>query len=205
MHCANSMHSEISGQLGWLRDLMQQAPTPMRSLGDLSRAALRSGDWPSDTKMQPRSLRGAVQQARPRTRSSTGWVTDPAPRSPSPKRSRASLEDIRARLKRRQEKESGGHLAAPSSRCPRLGHFHSLEEPLFPGIPSRGAGAGELRSACTGSRQRLGPHASRALARSARVWPASFTLETWTEAWPSCPCMARCSSSSKPRTSGASA
>jgi len=28
----------------------------MRSLGDLSRSALRSGDWPSDTKMQARSL-----------------------------------------------------------------------------------------------------------------------------------------------------
>ncbi len=119
--------------MGWLRDLMQQAPTPVRSLGDLSRSALRSSDWPSDTKMQPRSL--AALFSKLDRDQELDWLGDrPGAQVALAKALGASLEDIRSRVKRRQE-GSGGQLtrlrALPAARAISL-----LEEPLFPGIPS---------------------------------------------------------------------
>jgi hypothetical protein len=118
--------------MGWLRDLMQQAPTPMRSLGDLSRSALRSGDWPSDTKMQPRSL--AALFSKLDRDQELDWLGDrPGAQVALAKALGASLDDIRTRVRRRQEGPSGQVLrlrSLPAARALSL-----LEEPLFPGIP----------------------------------------------------------------------
>lgn len=119
--------------MGWLRDLMQQAPTPMRSLGDLSRSALRSGDWPSDTKMQARSL--AALFSKLDRGQELDWLGDrPGAQVALAKALGASLDDIRARVRRRQEEAPGQVLrlrSLPAARALVL-----LEEPLFPGIPA---------------------------------------------------------------------
>jgi hypothetical protein len=119
--------------MGWLRDLMQQAPTPVRSLGDLSRSALRSSDWPGDTKMQPRSL--AALFSKLDRDQELDWLGDrPGAQVALAKALGASLDDIRARVRRRQEGAPGQVLrlkALPAARAISL-----LEEPLFPGIPS---------------------------------------------------------------------
>lgn len=118
--------------MGWLRDLMQQAPTPVRSLGDLSRSALRSAEWPSDTKMQPRSL--AALFSKLDRDQELDWLGDrPGAQVALAKALGASLDDIRARVQRRQEGASGQVLrlrSLPAARALSL-----LEEPLFPGIP----------------------------------------------------------------------
>lgn len=118
--------------MGWLRDLMQQAPTPMRSLGDLSRSALRSGDWPGDTKMQERSL--AALFSKLDRDQELDWLGDrPGAQVALAKALGASLDDIRARVRRRQEGAPGQVLrlrSLPAARALSL-----LEEPLFPGIP----------------------------------------------------------------------
>lgn len=112
---------------------MQQAPTPMRSLGDLSRSALRSGDWPSDTKMQARSL--AALFSKLDRGQELDWLGDrPGAQVALAKALGASLDDIRARVRRRQDEAPGQVLrlrALPAARALTL-----LEEPLFPGIPS---------------------------------------------------------------------
>ena len=118
--------------MGWLRDLMQQAPTPIRSLGDLSRSALRSGDWPSDTHMQPRSL--AALFSKLDRDQELDWLDDrPGAQVAIAKALGAPLEDIRARLRGRQDASPGQVLrlrALPAARAIAL-----LEEPLFPGLP----------------------------------------------------------------------
>ncbi|HVY31249.1 MAG TPA: hypothetical protein VHB79_32050 [Polyangiaceae bacterium] len=118
--------------MGWLRDLMQQAPTPMRSLGDLSRSALRSGDWPHDTKMQARSL--AALFSKLDRGQELDWLGDrPGAQVALAKALGASLDDIRARVRRRQDEAPGQVLrlrTLPAARALAL-----LEEPLFPGIP----------------------------------------------------------------------
>jgi hypothetical protein len=119
--------------MGWLRDLMLQAPTPVRSLGDLSRVALRSGDWPSDTRMQPRSL--AALFSKLDRDQELDWLGDrPGAQLAIAKALGAPLDDIRARLKRRQEGAPGQVVrlrCLPAARAIAL-----LEEPLFPGIPA---------------------------------------------------------------------
>jgi len=119
--------------MGWLRDLMQQAPTPIGSLGDLSRSALRSGDWPSDTKMQPRSL--AALFSKLDRDQELDWLGDrPGAQVAIAKALGASLDDIQARVRRRQEGPTGQLLrlrSLPAARALSL-----LEEPLFPGIPA---------------------------------------------------------------------
>jgi hypothetical protein len=42
--------------MGWLRDLMEQSDSGCRSYGELARAALKSTDWPTESKMGERSL-----------------------------------------------------------------------------------------------------------------------------------------------------
>ncbi len=127
------MHPQTRATMGWLRDLMQQAPTPMRSLGDLSRSALRSGDWPSDTKMQPRSL--AALFSKLDRDQELDWLGDrPGAQVALAKALGAPLDDIRARVRRGQEGAPGQLLrlrALPAARALSL-----LEEPLFPGIPA---------------------------------------------------------------------
>ncbi len=119
--------------MGWLRDLMQQAPTPTRSLGDLARSALRSGDWPSDTHMQPRSL--AALFSKLDRGQELDWLADrPGAQIALARALGAPLEDVRARLKRGQESAPSQLIrlkALPAARALSL-----LEEPLFPGIPS---------------------------------------------------------------------
>src|SRR5215217_3485508 len=119
--------------MGWLRDLMHQAPTPVRSLGDLSRVALRSGDWPADTKMQARSL--AALFSKIDRDQELDWLGDrPGAQVALAKALGASLDDIRTRVQRRQEGAPGQVLrlrSLPAARALSL-----LEEPLFPGIPA---------------------------------------------------------------------
>src|SRR6187402_1652941 len=119
--------------MGWLRDLMQQAPTPVRSLGDLSRAALRSGDWPSDTRMQARSLAALLSKLD--RNQELDWLGDrPGAQVALAKALGAPLDDVRAHLQRRQSDSSSQLLrlrALPAARGLAL-----TEEPLFPGIPS---------------------------------------------------------------------
>jgi len=118
--------------MGWLRDLMHQAPTPVRSLGDLSRAALRSGDWPTDTKMQPRSL--AALFSKLDRDQELDWLGDrPGAQVALAKALGASLDDIRARVRRRQEGPAG-HLLRLRS-LPAARSLSLLEEAPFPGIP----------------------------------------------------------------------
>ncbi len=118
--------------MGWLRDLMQQAPTSMRSLGDLSRAALRSGDWPSDTRMQPRSL--AALFSKLDRDQELDWLGDrPGAQVALAKALGAPLDDIRARVRRRQEGGPGQVLRLRSLPAARA--LNLVEEPLFPGIP----------------------------------------------------------------------
>lgn len=118
--------------MGWLRDLMQQAPAPVRSLGALSRSALRSADWPADTKMQERSL--AALFSKLDRDQELDWLGDrPGAQVALAKALGASLDDIRARVRRRQEGAPGQVLrlrSLPAARALSL-----LEEPLFPGIP----------------------------------------------------------------------
>lgn len=178
MHYASHIQNEFLEEMGWLRDLMQQAPTPMRSLGDLSRSALRSSDWPRDTKMQPRSL--AALFSKLDRDQELDWLGDrPGAQVALAKALGASLEDIRARVKRRQE-GGGGQLlrlrTLPAARALSL-----LEEPLFPGIPSEvlePSGFGELYwLAASGSgRTLVGRYLeARGLARFVQA-------ETWAEA-----------------------
>jgi hypothetical protein len=119
--------------MGWLRDLMQQAPTPVQSLGDLSRSALRSSDWPADTKMQPRSL--AALFSKLDRDQELDWLGDrPGAQLALAKALGASLDDIRARVRRRQSGPAGQVLRL---RClPAARAISLLEEPLFPGIPN---------------------------------------------------------------------
>lgn len=118
--------------MGWLRDLMQQAPTPVRSLGDLSRAALRASEWPADTKMQPRSL--AALFSKLDRDQELEWLSDrPGAQVALAKALGASLDDIRARVRRRQESSPSQVLRLRSLPAARALSF--LEEPLFPGIP----------------------------------------------------------------------
>ncbi len=42
--------------MGWLRDLMEQSDSGCRSYGELARAALKSTDWPTESRMGERSL-----------------------------------------------------------------------------------------------------------------------------------------------------
>jgi hypothetical protein len=120
-------------KMGWLRDLMQQAPTPVRSLGDLSRAALRSNDWPRDTRMQPRSL--AALFSKLDRDQELDWLGDrPGAQVAIAKALGAPLDDIRARVRRRQENNPGQVLrlrSIPAARALSL-----VEERLFPGIPA---------------------------------------------------------------------
>lgn len=119
--------------MGWLRDLMQQAPTPTRSLGDLARSALRSGDWPTDTHMQARSL--AALFSKLDRGQELEWLSDrPGAQVAIAKALGAPLEDIRARLRGRQDASPSQVLrlrSVPAARALAL-----LDEPLFPGIPS---------------------------------------------------------------------
>lgn len=119
--------------MGWLRDLMQQAPTPMRSLGDLSRSALRSSDWPSDTHMQPRSL--AALFSKLDRDQELDWLNDrPGAQVAIAKALGAPLEDIRSRVRRRQEINPAQVLrlrAIPAARA-----LAFAEERLPPGIPA---------------------------------------------------------------------
>ncbi len=119
--------------MGWLRDLMLQAPTPVRSLGDLSRSALRASEWPTDTKMQPRSL--AALFSKLDRDQELDWLGDrPGAQVALAKALGASLDDIRARVRRRQESSPGQVVrlrALPAARA-----LSFLEEPLFPGIPA---------------------------------------------------------------------
>jgi hypothetical protein len=118
--------------MGWLRDLMHQAPTPIRSLGDLARAALRSSDWPSDTRMQPRSL--AALFSKLDRDQELEWLSDrPGAQVAIAKALGAPLDDIRSRVRRRQEGNGAQVLrlrALPAARALSL-----TEERLFPGIP----------------------------------------------------------------------
>jgi hypothetical protein len=120
--------------MGWLRDLMQQAPVPVRSLGDLSRSALRSSDWPADTKMQPRSL--AALFSKLDRDQELDWLGDrPGAQVALAKALGASLDDIRARVRKRQEGSPSQVLrlrALPAARG-----LAFLEEPVFPGIPTQ--------------------------------------------------------------------
>lgn len=118
--------------MGWLRDLMQQAPTSVRSLGDLSRAALSSGDWPRDTRMQPRSL--AALFSKLDRGQELEWLGDrPGAQVALAKALGAPLEDIRARVQRRATGSPGHFLRLRS--LPAARGLALLEEPLFPGIP----------------------------------------------------------------------
>lgn len=42
--------------MGWLRELMRSADPPVRSFGELARAAVASDEWPATVQSQPRSL-----------------------------------------------------------------------------------------------------------------------------------------------------
>lgn len=105
----------------------------MRSLGDLARAALRSGDWPSDTRMQPRSL--AALFSKLDRDQELDWLGDrPGAQLAVAKALGAPLEDIRARLRGRQDASPAQVLrlrSLPAARALSL-----LEEPLFPGLPA---------------------------------------------------------------------
>lgn len=129
--CAEDAHNNRR-EMGWLRDLMQQAPMPVRSLGDLSRSALRSKDWPTDTKMQPRSL--AALFSKLDRDQELDWLGDrPGAQVALAQALGASLDDIRARVARRQESSPSQVLrlrSLPAARALSL-----LEEPLFPGLP----------------------------------------------------------------------
>jgi hypothetical protein len=118
--------------MGWLRDLMQQAPTPMRSLGDLSRSALRSSDWPNDTRMQPRSL--AALFSKLDRGQELDWLGDrPGAQLAIAKALGTPLEDIRAQLRGRLDDAPVNVVrlrSLPAARALAL-----LDEPLFPGIP----------------------------------------------------------------------
>jgi hypothetical protein len=119
--------------MGWIRDLMDQAPVPVKSLGDLSRAALRSKDWPADTKMQPRSL--AALFSKLDRDQELDWLGDrPGAQVALARALGASLDDVRARVRRRQEGSAGQVLRLRSLPAARAISF--LEEPLFPGIPA---------------------------------------------------------------------
>lgn len=169
--------------MGWLRDLMQQAPTPMGSLGDLARSALRSGDWPSDTRMQPRSL--AALFSKLDRGQELDWLSDrPGAQLAIAQALGAPLEDIRARLRGRQEASPG--LMVRLRSLPAARALSLLEEPLFPGIPSEvlepASFAGVYWVAPSGAGRSLVGRwlEARGLARFVRA-------ETWREAQPLLP------------------
>jgi hypothetical protein len=177
------MHARSGAIMGWLRDLMQQAPTPMRSLGDVARSALRSGDWPSDTKMQARSL--AALFSKLDRDQELDWLGDrPGAQAALAKALGASIDDIRARVRRRQESGSGQVLrlrSLPAARALSL-----LEEPLFPGIPA------EVLEPATfaGVHWIAGSGAGRTLVGrwlEARGLARFIRAETWREALPLMP------------------
>src|SRR5687768_10547676 len=133
MHEVFASYSRYRGHMGWLRDLMQQSPTSIRTLGDLSRAALRSGEWPKDTRMQERSL--AALFSKLDRDQGLDWLGDrPGAQIAIAKALGAPLDDIRARVRRRQEGNQGQVVrlrSIPAARALSL-----AEERLFPGIPA---------------------------------------------------------------------
>src|SRR5688572_17351659 len=184
MHAlCNTYAAGNEGSLGWLRDLMQQAPIPMASLGDLSRAALRSGDWPADTRMQPRSL--AALFSKLDRGQELEWLGDrPGAQVAIAQALGAPLEDIRSRLRGRQDQNPGLVLrlkSLPAARALAL-----LEEPLFPGIPAEvlepASFSGVYWVAPSGSGRTLVGRwlEARGLARFVRA-------ETWADAIPKLP------------------
>jgi hypothetical protein len=169
--------------MGWLRDLMQQAPTPVRSLGDLSRAALRSGDWPKDTRMQARSL--AALFSKLDRNQELEWLGDrPGAQVALAKALGAPLEDVRVHLQRQQT--TGSSQVVRLRSLPAARALALTEEPLFPGIPAEvlepASFGGCYWVAPSGSGRSLVGRwlAARGLARFVRA-------ETWREALPLLP------------------
>jgi hypothetical protein len=59
--------------VGWLKDLMDQAPSEIRSFDELAKLCLKKDDWPASTRMQHRSL-GAILGRLDRGEG-TDWLT----------------------------------------------------------------------------------------------------------------------------------
>ncbi len=99
----------------------------------MSRAALRSSDWPADTHMQPRSL--AALFSKLDRDQELDWLSDrPGAQVAIAKALGAPLEDIRSRVRHRQESHPAQVLRLRSLPAARA--LSMAEERLFPGVPA---------------------------------------------------------------------
>jgi hypothetical protein len=119
--------------MGWLKELLAQAPTQTRTWGALARETLRRDNWPAgESRMQERSLAALF------TKLDRGqeleWLADrPGAQLAIAKALRAPVEEIRAQLVRTQD-ALPKHLIRLSS-LPAARGLSLLDEPLYPGIP----------------------------------------------------------------------
>jgi hypothetical protein len=118
--------------VGWLRDLMDEAPAELRSFDELAKSCLKSDQWPASSPMQPRSL-GAILGRLDRGEG-TDWLL-----------SRGEVQQVLANV---LGVARGTLLVALSprraARAERWVTWHAMplargldltEEGLFPGVP----------------------------------------------------------------------
>ncbi len=121
--------------MGWLRDLMEQSDSGCRSYGDLARAALKSTDWPNESRMGERSLASIFSKLD--RNQEADWLAERiGVQRVLSKVLGVPLDDVRG--------VTGPTRAAPRGdvrrlRLSALRYARALdlvEEPLCPGIPS---------------------------------------------------------------------
>ncbi|HKO49729.1 MAG TPA: hypothetical protein VJV79_18495 [Polyangiaceae bacterium] len=121
--------------MGWLRDLMYQSDSGCRSYGDLARAALESGDWPTESRMGERSL-ASIFSKLDRNQEADWLAERVGVQRVLSKVLGVPLEDLRAPGVR-----VGGALRGDLRRL-RLTSLRDaraldlLDEPLCPGLPT---------------------------------------------------------------------
>ncbi len=140
MHYANDVHRTRYDE--WAGSAISCSKPQLRSgaWADLSRSALRSGDWPGDTKMQPRSL--AALFSKLDRDQELDWLGDrPGAQLALAKALGASLDDIR-RASTNAKKERPGRCCG-CVPCPPRARCRCSKSRCFRAF-RRSAGASEL-------------------------------------------------------------
>jgi len=120
--------------MGWLRDLMDQSDSGCRSYGDLARAALKTTDWPNESRMAERSLASILSKLDRNLE--TDWLAERVGvQRVLAKILQVPLDDVRAPgLSAPATRGDVRRLRLTSLRFARA--LDLLEEPLCPGLPA---------------------------------------------------------------------
>jgi len=131
--------------VGWLRDLMEQSDSGCRSYGDLARAALKSTDWPNESRMGERSLASILSKLD--RNQEADWLAERVGvQRVLSKVLGVPLDDVRgaATLTRPTPRGDLRRLRLTALRYARA--LDLVEEPLCPGIPGAVLAPGAYQS-----------------------------------------------------------